>query len=114
VVEAMPDRLPDVDRHRQHGQPRADIGVDIFLGARGAFEVDIELAVVHALGMLIKLGAPGAAADRTDFRHLGDDPLGDEAKAVRFRQRNPRVVLERDQQRAFVERRQEAARHRQP
>ena len=33
VVEPMGDRLADVDRERQHRQPRANIGDDLRLGA---------------------------------------------------------------------------------
>ena len=63
VVEPVRDRLADIDRHRQHRQPRADVGVDLFLRTRRADEVDVELAEVHAFGMLVELGAAGAAAD---------------------------------------------------
>ena len=63
VVEAMRDRLADIDRHRQHREPGADVGVHVVLGARGTREVDVELADVHAFGMLVEFGAAGAAAD---------------------------------------------------
>ena len=88
----------------------ADVRVDLRLRARRAREVDVDLAVVDALGMLVELGAAGAAADRFDLRHLREQPLGQQAEPVRLGQRNAGIVLKREHQRALVERRQKAAR----
>src|SRR3712207_8412865 len=41
----------------------------------------VELADMHALGMLVELGAAGAAADRDQFRQPLQQPLGDRAEA---------------------------------
>ena len=87
VVEPVRDRLPDVERHRQHGKPRAHIGDDRVLAARRRSSRSTSISRgVHALGMLIELGAAGAPADGLDLGHLEDELLGDQADAVRTRQ----------------------------
>ena len=106
----MADRLADGDRNRQHGQPLANVGVDLRLRAGRAREVDVDLAVMDALGVLVELGAAGAAPDRFDLRHLREQALGDEPEPMQFRERNARIVLKREHERALVERRQKAAR----
>ena len=64
VIEPVGDGLADGDARREHGQPLADVGEHLFAAALRCSQVDIELAVVDAFGMLVELGAPGAAADR--------------------------------------------------
>ncbi len=113
VIEAMRDRLPDGDACRQHGQARADVGQHLFAAARRLAQVDIELAVVDALGVLVELGAAGAAADRAHLRHVGDNLLGEAADAIGFGQADAGLQHDADQHRALVERRQEGARQRQ-
>jgi hypothetical protein len=65
---------------------------------------------VHAFGVLVELGAPGAAADGLHFRHLQDQPLGDEADAIGFGERDARPQQHGDGERSLVEGRQERAR----
>ena len=64
VVEPVADRLADVDAAGQHTEARADIGQIACLPRSDACESDVDLGGMHALGMLIELGAAGAAADR--------------------------------------------------
>ncbi len=85
-------------------------GHDRLAVAIRGLQVDVDLGGVHAFGVLVELGAPGAAADLLHLGHLGDEPLGDRAHAVRFGERGARVEHEREHERAFVERRQERAR----
>src|SRR5262249_23693963 len=48
VIEAVRDRLPDIDCDRQHREPLAQVSDDVGLAALGWFEVDINLAKVDA------------------------------------------------------------------
>jgi hypothetical protein len=91
VVEAMGDRLADIGRHRQHGEPGADVGDDRVLGPPAGLERDLDLGGVDTLGMLVELGAAGAAADALHLRHLHDQALGDEPDPVALGQRDPRA-----------------------
>ena len=110
VVEAVRDRLADADARRQRRQPRADLGENLLAAAFGRAQIDVELAVVHALGVLVELGAAGAPADRADLGHLGDELLGEAADAIGFRQADAGLQHDADQHRPLVERRQEGAR----
>jgi hypothetical protein len=91
VVEAVRDRLADVAHRRQHREAAADVGDDLVAAALGGFQVDVHLAVVHALGMFVEFGAAGAAADLRDLGHGGDDLLGERADPVRLGKRRARV-----------------------
>ena len=75
-------------------------------------EIDIDLAEMNALGMLVELGAAGAAADRRDFRHVHQKTFGDQPEPVGLAQRNAGIVLQADVERALREWRQEGARQR--
>ena len=110
VVEAMRDRLADVDRHRQNAELFADLGEDHVLASPRRVEIDFDLRGMDALGMFVEFGAAGAASDRFDLGNLQQQLLGDQADAVGFRQRYARREGGVDRQRAFVERRQEGAR----
>ena len=68
MVDAVRDRLADGHRRRQHGQLGADIGVDVLLAAHGPRQVDIDLGVVDALGMLVELRPAGAPAEALHLR----------------------------------------------
>ena len=92
VVEAVRDRLADVDAGRQHGEPRADVGQHLLAAALRSLQVDVELAVVDALGMLVELGAARAAADRlAPPAPAAMSLLGDAADAVGLRRGRCRV-----------------------
>ena len=91
-------------------EPRADVGEHLFAAARRLLQVDVELAVVNAFGMLVELGAPGAPADGAHLGHLGDDLLGDAADAIGFGEADAWLQHDADQHRALVERWQERAR----
>ncbi len=111
VIEPMRDRLPDIDR--RPAAPRAARGCrrrSRPCCATTGFEVDLDLGGVHALGMLVEFGAAGAAADDLHLGHLEHQPLGDQADAIRFGERDAGIEQHVDGERAFVERRQEGAR----
>src|SRR5215204_6168042 len=65
---------------------------------------------MNAFGVLIQLGAAGSAPDRFHLGHLNKKLFCEQAEAVRLGQRNPGIVLQRKDERAFVEWRQEASR----
>ena len=54
---------PTLTVGRQHGEARADVGDDLLAAAARPLQVDVDLGRVHAFGMLVELGAAGAAAD---------------------------------------------------
>ena len=70
VIEPVRDRLADIERDRQHGKPRADIGDDRVLAAPASLQVDFDFGGVDAFGMLVELGAAGAPADGFDLGHV--------------------------------------------
>ena len=88
----------------------ADVVVDLLLPALRTREVDIDFRVVNALGVLIELGTSGAPPDALHLRNVQEQPFGDGAKAAQFRKRDAGVVLEVEEDRAFVELRQERTR----
>ncbi len=88
----------------------ADVGQHGFAAALGLAQVHVELAVVHALGMLVELGAARAPPDRVHLGHLCNDLLREPADAVGLGQADARLQNDADQHGAFVERRQERAR----
>jgi hypothetical protein len=65
---------------------------------------------VHALGVLIELGASGPPADGTHLGHRTDDFLGDAADAVGLGQADARLEDDAHQDRTLVEWWQEGAR----
>ena len=109
VVEAVRDRLPDIDGGGQHGEPRADVGDDLLAAAARALQVDVDLGRVHAFGMLVELGPARAAADGLHLGDLQDQPLGDQAHPVGLGERDAGPQQHRDGERALVEGRQEGA-----
>ena len=64
VIEPVRDRLADIERDRQHGKARAQIGDDRILAAPALLQVDFDLGGVHAFGMLVELGAARCAGRR--------------------------------------------------
>ena len=94
----------------QHGEARADVGDDLLAAAARALQVDVDLRRVHAFGVLVELGAPGAAADGLHLRHLQDQALGDEPDAIGLGKRDARPQQHGDRKRSLVEGRQERAR----
>ncbi len=74
-------------------------------------EIDVDFAVMHALGVLIEFGAAGAAPDRFHLRDLGQQLLRQQSEPMRFRERNAGIVLQRQNQRSLVEGGQKTARH---
>ena len=104
---------PTVMLAGQHRQPRADVGEDRLAAARGLLQIDVELAVVNAFGVLIELGAARAPSDGADLRHLGDDLLGEAPDAIGFGEADARLQDDADEHRPLVERRQEGARQQQ-
>ena len=65
---------------------------------------------MDAFGMLVELGASGAAPHRSHLRHVEDQAFGDETHAVGFGQRDAGVEQHVDGEGAFIERRKERAR----
>jgi hypothetical protein len=113
VVDAVRDRLADLQRGRQVDQPRADVGLDLVHRARqlgGGLQADVELADVHAFGVFVQLGPAAAPADVRDLGHLAHQHLGLARQRRGFGQRDAGVQAQADQQRAFVEGRQEGGR----
>ena len=111
MIEAVRDRLADGDATT--GSTRelgADVGEHLLLAALRAGQIDVDLGVVDALGVLIELGAAGAPAEALHLGNLHDQPLGDGAEAVGLGQRDAGVVLQVDEDGALVERRQERPR----
>ena len=64
---------------------------------------------MHALGVLVELSSAGAASHRCDFGHVHEKPLGNEPQPVGFSQRDARIVLQADIERALDEWRQKRA-----
>ena len=110
VIEAVRDRLADIERDRQHGEARADVGDNDILAAAALLQVDFDFRGVDAFGMLIEFGAAGAPAHSLDLRHLQHKLLGNQADAVRFGERDAGVEQHVDGEGALVEGRQERAR----
>ena len=110
MVEPVRDRLAHVDVGRQDGKPRPDIADDLLAAPLRGFQIDVDLSRVHALGMLVELGAARATAYSLHLGHLQDEPLGDKADLVGFGQRDARPEQHRDSERALVEGRQEGTR----
>jgi hypothetical protein len=86
VIEAMGDRLPDIDRDRQDCEALAKVGYDLGFAARGGFEVYVELRVMDSLRVLIELGAPRATTDRLHFGHFENEPFGNQPNPVGLRE----------------------------
>jgi len=88
----------------------ADVGLHLGHAAahlgRG-LEAHVQLAHMHALGMLIELGTAAASAHMGDLGHLAHQALGLAGQRGGFGQRDAGVEPHADEQRAFVERRQE-------
>ena len=68
----------------------ADVGDDLLAAAARALQIDVDLGRMHALGVLVELGAPRAAADGLHLRHLQDQPLGDQPDPIGFGERDAR------------------------
>jgi hypothetical protein len=110
VVDAVRDGLADLQGGRQVHQPLADVGLDLVHAARelgGGLQAHVEFADVHALGVLVQLGPPTAPSDVRHFGHLLDQHFGLARQSRGFAQRDAGVQAQADQQRAFVEGRQE-------
>src|SRR5262249_3889304 len=63
VIEPMADGLADSDRNGQRGKVLANIAINFRFRTRRAREVNVNLAEMHALGVLIELCATGPATD---------------------------------------------------
>jgi hypothetical protein len=73
VVDAVRDRLADLHGGGQVDQARADVGLDLVHAARqlgGGQQAHVQLADVHAFGMLVQLGPAAAPAHVRDLGHL--------------------------------------------
>jgi hypothetical protein len=70
VIEAMGNRLADVDSDRRHGKARADVGDDLFTAAVRRPEVNVDFRGMNALGVLIKHCPARAASNRLHLRNL--------------------------------------------
>ena len=86
VVEPVRDRLPDIDRERQHRKPGADVGDDLGLRPLRALEIDFELGGMDAFGVLVQFRAPGAPSDADHLRHVEQKAFGDRAHSRWIRQ----------------------------
>ncbi len=106
----MGDRLTDGDRYGQHGELGADVGEHLLLAALGARQIDVDLGVVDAFGMLVELGAAGAPPQAPGLGNLHDEPLGKRAQAIGFGKGDAGVVLQVDEDGALVERGQKGSR----
>ena len=73
-------------------------------------EVDFDLGGMHAFGVLIELGPPGAAADGFDLGHAENELLGDQADTVQLGKRYAGIEEHVDREGALVEGRQERTR----
>ena len=73
-------------------------------------QVDVQLAVVDAFGVLVELGTTSATADRPHLGDVGDNLLGEAADTIGFGQADAGLQHDADQHRALVERRQEGTR----
>ena len=65
---------------------------------------------MNALGVLVELGPASPPTDGFYLGHLTHEALGDKAEPVRLGERDAGLELQRDQQCAFVEGRQEGPR----
>ncbi len=110
VIEPVRDGLAEDQRRRQRAHARAQIrhhlGTRPAIGAQGEFE----FGIVQALGVLVLLGAAGAAADAGHLGHIQRQFLRRGADLVCGLQRNARPQQQVYGQAAFIERRQKAAR----
>ena len=70
MIQAVLDRLADVDRCRQGRQPVADVLNDLGAVARRRLQVHINLTGMHPFGVFVQFGAPGAPPDLDHLRHL--------------------------------------------
>jgi hypothetical protein len=112
MIEAVRDRLPDIDRDRQHRQARSSATISALLREEGVSSTSISLYARPRRAR--RLGAAGAAADGLDLGHLEHQPLGDQAHAVRLGERDARVEQHVDGEGAFVEWRQKVRGRRNP
>ena len=79
MIDAVRNRLPDLDGSRQVGQARANVGPNLVHASRqlgGRFQADIEFAHMHALGMFVQFGAATTPPDVRDLGHLAHQHLG--------------------------------------
>jgi hypothetical protein len=105
VIEPVRDGLAHRDAHAgQVGERGPQVGEDRLGRALRAPQLDVDLAVVDALGVLVALGAAGASP--VDHPGTVAAPLGEHAQlrglGARFR-----GALARSRGRALGERRQE-------
>jgi hypothetical protein len=110
VVDAVRDGLADLDGGGQVDQAGADVGLDVVQRSGqqgGGLEAYIQFADVHPFGMLVQFGAAAAPPDMDHLRHLPHQHLGLPRQGGRFGQGDARIQAQADEQRAFVERRQE-------
>lgn len=99
----MADGLPDGDRSWQSGKSVPDIGKDVCLLTLRRGEVDVNLAEMESLGMLVEFRAAGAAPDRFHLGYFCEQLFGQQAKPMRLGKRDARIILKRENKRAFVE-----------
>ena len=97
------------DSGSTESRARMSATISVF-GAADRLEIDFEIGRMDAFGMLVEFGAAGAPADRFHLGHIEEQPLGDQADAVRFGKRNAGIEQHVDGEGAFVEGRQERAR----
>ena len=107
MIYAVGNGLADVDDNTGNcRQLLADVFEDGGLSSPDAFEFDLDFRGVHALGVVVHLGAAGSAARQFNFRNLHDELFRDCADAIRFRRRRARYRKDVDSCAAFVEGRQ--------
>ena len=106
----MRDRLPNIDRDRQNRKALAKVGNDLgFAAAAGLRSTSISEEWTPS-ACSSSSARPVRRPTDFDFRHFENEPLGDQANAIRFRQRNAWIEQHVDSESALVEGRQEGAR----
>lgn len=70
MIQAMRDRLPDIDACVEDGQFGAHIGANVLARSLRLVEVDVDFAGVNPFSMFIQFRATGTPSDGLNFRSL--------------------------------------------
>ena len=106
--EAVLDRLADHRRDAGHvSDDRVDVAPHAFLVVAGK-DRDLDLGAAHRLGVLVPLGAPGAARHAADALDLREPRLDAAREPVALLERGSGRSHQEDRERALVELGQEA------
>ena len=112
MVDAVGDRLSDGDIGAGHErQAVPDLFEDDGPRPAAGQQPHVDLRRFNALDVLVELRPPGPARRRGDFRYIEQQPFDGAAQRIRLRQAGAGQRHGADDERAFVERRQEGASH---